>query len=457
MSLTTTQDIALQPDPRKVFIIHGRDSAAPEQMAIFLRSLGLIPLSFGEVRKEMGGAVHVMDVVARGMREAQAVLALFTPDELVSLRQDLREPQAAADENDRWQARPNVLFEAGVAYGIDRERVAFVLFGDATLFSDIAAVHCFSPTNDSRPKSNRAGLRDLLGNGLKCVINTSNEWMIAGDFDKVLKRGTPEPTRAQAQQRDAANATDKWPALLMRAVTNRAVLIAAIAILTLLLLMPRTATKDNPWSYLATQSILAEGSALSVNEISQLLDAHTRDVVIVGQNLQTLLKNHLLKSVRALLDNDFAHVTFVITVPEFYDAIAGKDTVKKQEYLAEMATTAKTLDDFWNSLSTTQRDRVIIYAHPGASSLSAIIRDRDSKERGVIVFTAKWATDAQPDHRLYGVIDRKTHNELFEVLDGYVPELAKPGVTMRLKDLIPILKQRCAQSGIQWDGLPDLR
>jgi hypothetical protein len=107
-------------------------------------------------------------------------------------------------------------------------------------------------------------------------------------------------------------------------------------------------------------------------------------------------------------------------------------------------------------LNEIQNHRVIILAHPGASSLSAIIRDRGSNERGVIVFTAKWATDAQPDHRLYGVIDRKTHGELFRVLDGYVPELIKPNVTMELPQLVEILKKRCEANHIKWADLRDL-
>jgi len=451
MSLTTPLDTPLRADPRKVFVIYGRNTAAREQMKLFLRALGLTPIWVRDVRDHMGGTAHVIDVVARGMKEAQAVLALVTPDEFASLHHELREAGETGEAVERWQARPNVLFEAGIAFGRDRERVAFVVFGDAKLFSDVAGVHIFQPTNDSGPDSQRAQLRDLFGNGLKCAINASHDWMTAGDFDKVLTAAN-----AMTSASTSRTAAGRWSSQAWRGITNRGILMAAIFILAALLFEREMKARDNPWSYLATQSILAGGASLSAGEIGRLLDPQTKEVIIVGQNLQTLLKNGLLRPVRALLDNGVDRVTFVVTIPEFYDTLAEQDDVRKKNYLKELATSVKTLDDFKSSLNAIQNPRVIILAHPGASSLSAIIRDRGSNERGVIVFTAKWATDAQPDHRLYGVIDRKTHGELFRVLDGYVPELIKPNVTMELPQLIEILKKRCEASQIKWADLRDL-
>lgn len=178
-----------EPDSRKIFVIHGRCEPARHETGIFLRALGLEPLWFRDVRKDMGGTTHIIKVVERGMELAQGILALVTPDEFSALRPDLRSPGESGEAVERWQARPNVIFEAGMAYGIDPDRVAFVLFGDAKLFTDAAGIHVFWPTNDHGPDSHRAQLRGLLaGATMKCTVNMhSDDWMTAGNFDSVIK------------------------------------------------------------------------------------------------------------------------------------------------------------------------------------------------------------------------------------------------------------------------------
>jgi predicted nucleotide-binding protein len=201
-----TMTAALSPrsadegDPKKVFLIHGRNSAAPEQMGIFLRSMGLEPVWFRDVRKTMGGTATIAGVVEQGMKLAHGILALFTPDEFSSLRSELRKPSDSGDHVERWQARPNVLFEAGMAFGKDRDRVAFVLFGDVTLFTDASGIHVYRPNNDHGPDSDRAQLRGLLAGGMHCTVDLhSDEWMRAGNFDDVMRGlsgvSPPQPFR----------------------------------------------------------------------------------------------------------------------------------------------------------------------------------------------------------------------------------------------------------------------
>jgi hypothetical protein len=123
------------------------------------------------------------------MEEAQGVLALFTPEEFSALHPDLRRKSGETEEYiRRWQARPNVIFEAGLACGIDSTRCAFVVFGKTSLFTDVAGIQVFSPTNEFGERSDRALLRGLLEGGMKCAVNlSSNAWMHAGDFEGVLK------------------------------------------------------------------------------------------------------------------------------------------------------------------------------------------------------------------------------------------------------------------------------
>ncbi len=174
------------PDKSKVFIIHGRNLEAAKQMGYFVRSLGLTPINFDELRASMGGTPTVADIVERGMNDAQGVIALFTADEYAGLRPDFRHGHDRAEDIMRWQARPNVLFEAGMAFGRDRTRVVFVLLGEPKLFTDVAGVHVLRPTND--PKGHRATLMNTLASGMKCAVTPhSTDWMSAGDLESCVK------------------------------------------------------------------------------------------------------------------------------------------------------------------------------------------------------------------------------------------------------------------------------
>lgn len=168
------------PDPAKVFIIHGRNTRAAHEMAHFVRALGLVPIAFDELSAAMGGTPTIADIVTRGMDEAQGVIALFTADERAELRPDFHKPQDKEVEVARWQARPNVIFEAGMAFGRNRDRVVFVCLGSVELFTDVAGIHVLSPSND--PKGHRDTLRCKLM-AMKCPANDSSAWMAAGDFE----------------------------------------------------------------------------------------------------------------------------------------------------------------------------------------------------------------------------------------------------------------------------------
>lgn len=174
-----------QPNPRAVFIIHGRNLEAKNQLGIFLRSCGLMPLNFDDLRASMGGTPTISDIIDRGMTEAQGVIALFTEDEFASLRPQFRSARDRPDDLNRWQARPNVIFEAGIAFGRDRSRVVFVLLGNPALFSDVAGVHVLHPTND--PKGDRKILRETLRKGMGCEVEDSTAWLDQGDLESCVR------------------------------------------------------------------------------------------------------------------------------------------------------------------------------------------------------------------------------------------------------------------------------
>lgn len=173
-------------DPKKVFVIHGRNTDAAHQMDIFLRALNLTPIAFDELRASMGGTPAISDIVTKGMTEAQGVIALFTADEYAELQPSLRNVHDKEIETKRWQARPNVIFEAGMAFMRDRSRVVFVLLGAVELFSDVAGIHVLRLNNDAT--AGRRVLRDTL-KGMGCEISDSHAWMKSGDFESCVLPG----------------------------------------------------------------------------------------------------------------------------------------------------------------------------------------------------------------------------------------------------------------------------
>jgi len=156
------------PDPRRVFIVYGRNTKAYDAMRLFLQSLKLDPLTFDEVRNTLRGSPFVGDVVRAGLERAQGIIVLFTPDEYACLRPSLSSAHDAENDLERWQPRPNVILEAGMALAISEQRTILVLLGKGVvLASDLLGRHYINVDND--PKS-RARLRDALA-GIGCSID----------------------------------------------------------------------------------------------------------------------------------------------------------------------------------------------------------------------------------------------------------------------------------------------
>src|SRR5262249_31145682 len=154
-------------------VVYGRNVDAARQMGLFLNGLGLEPILFEDVRSKLGGTPTVDQIITTGMKKAHGVVAVFTGDEHATLRSELRYESDTPEDVVRWQARPNVIFEAGMAFGRARKRVVLVLFGGVSLFSDVAGIHVIRPTND--PDGHRATLRKILRD-MKCKVTNSSEW-----------------------------------------------------------------------------------------------------------------------------------------------------------------------------------------------------------------------------------------------------------------------------------------
>jgi hypothetical protein len=133
--------IAEPPKKRRIFVVHGRDLEAKLELDRLLEMLGFEVGSFEDTANDSGAMPVISEVVRRAIGEADAVVVLFTPDELAVLY-DPKTGLLGGRDASRWQSRPNVIFEAGWAFGLKSGATIFVSVGEATaLFSDIAGHH----------------------------------------------------------------------------------------------------------------------------------------------------------------------------------------------------------------------------------------------------------------------------------------------------------------------------
>jgi hypothetical protein len=74
------------PDPRDVFVVHGRDMKRVAFFFDLLRRMGLNPMEFDEAIARTGSAApYIGDVVKTALDEAKAVVVLFTGDDMAHL------------------------------------------------------------------------------------------------------------------------------------------------------------------------------------------------------------------------------------------------------------------------------------------------------------------------------------------------------------------------------------
>jgi len=168
-------------DRKSVFVVHGRDEEARRELFVFLRALDLNPLEWNTlIRETRKGSPSVEDIVQTAFRRATATVVLFTPDEEVRLRTKHRSSQDSAQERGfKRQARPNVLFEAGMAFGSFSSRTVLVQLGKLRPFSDLAGRHIVLLDNTAQK---RRELATKLKNAGCKVDESGTDWLSAGDL-----------------------------------------------------------------------------------------------------------------------------------------------------------------------------------------------------------------------------------------------------------------------------------
>ena len=128
---------------KAVMVVYGRDGDARRAMFDFLRALRLEPQEWGKLIEQTGKATpYIGEVLEKAFEDAAAVVVLLTPDDEARLRKGLQGSEEPEHERELSpQGRPNVLFEAGMAFGIHPDRTVFVELGKLRPFSDVGGRH----------------------------------------------------------------------------------------------------------------------------------------------------------------------------------------------------------------------------------------------------------------------------------------------------------------------------
>ena len=214
-------------DAREVFVVHGRNETARGAIFTFLRSIGLTPLEWAEAVQDTGmPSPYIGEILDVAFSRAHAVVVLFTPDDEARLRDSFQSDNDPPYETElTGQARPNVLFEAGMAMARSQDRTILVELGQLRPFSDVAGRHTIRLDNTSQRRQVLAQRLQAAG----CPVNLNGiDWHSAGDFDGAIVR----PIQASRESSvnlvqgetvgEVLNLSDDAKALLTEATNDRA-------------------------------------------------------------------------------------------------------------------------------------------------------------------------------------------------------------------------------------------
>jgi predicted nucleotide-binding protein len=161
---------------RRVFVVSGRDGALTASFFDLLYAVGLEPLEWERLVRPMGTAApYLGEVVRNAPHLGQATLVLLSPDDVVELHPDLHQENDHLYERARAaQARPNVLFELGLAFMAYPERTVIVEVGLMRPIADLAGLNTIR--FDGTAIAVKKVIERLEGAG--CPVKTSGEsWL----------------------------------------------------------------------------------------------------------------------------------------------------------------------------------------------------------------------------------------------------------------------------------------
>jgi len=129
LNLSEPEPKVIRHISRKIFIVHGHDSAALQLVARFIGKIGLEEIILSE---RPDGSRTIIEKFEQESGGVSFAIVLMTPDD---------NGNAVASENLRLRARQNVLYELGYFVGkLGRGKVMVLKKGDIEIPSDLAGV-----------------------------------------------------------------------------------------------------------------------------------------------------------------------------------------------------------------------------------------------------------------------------------------------------------------------------
>lgn len=166
---------------RRVFVVYGRDGTLAARIFDLLYVVGLEPLEWERLVGPTGTTTpYLGDVVRNAPHLAQATLVLLSPDDVVELHPDLHQENDHPYERARSsQARPNVLFELGLAFMAYPERTIIVEVGLMRPIADLAGLNTIHFDGSAVAVKKIIDRLELAG----CPVKTSGQsWLDTSRF-----------------------------------------------------------------------------------------------------------------------------------------------------------------------------------------------------------------------------------------------------------------------------------
>lgn len=170
-----------QKQGNQVFVVHGRNEKIRKALFAFLRSLNVQPIEWNKaLTMTKKGSPYVGEVIDAAFNKAKVIIVLFTPDDEAKLKTEfIKKGEQSFERKLTGQPRPNVLFEAGMAFGRQPNTTILVQVGKIRAVSDVAGRHIVHLTNSMSTRQQL--IAKLKATGL-AVDDIGEDWHSEGDF-----------------------------------------------------------------------------------------------------------------------------------------------------------------------------------------------------------------------------------------------------------------------------------
>jgi predicted nucleotide-binding protein len=165
----------------QVFVVHGRNEKVRRALFAFLRSVNVHPIEWNKaLTMTRKGSPFVGEVIDAAFNKAKVIVVLFTPDDEAVLRSEfIKRGEPSFECRLTGQPRPNVLFEAGMAFGRQPNTTILVQVGKIRPISDVAGRHIVHLSNSM--SSRQQLIAKLKTTGI-VVDDVGEDWHTEVDF-----------------------------------------------------------------------------------------------------------------------------------------------------------------------------------------------------------------------------------------------------------------------------------